>query len=119
MGELPATSVGGGYPVHELRQVSIGMRGNHQMPVVRHKAVREKCDLSLSKSFMKYFLKRQIVAIAGEDRRALGRAIHDMKEQARCRMAPPARHDTAHRKTPAAKAFASSINDSRPHLTGK
>ena len=64
------------------------------MPMVRHHAVREKCDVSSLCSGAQDLLECGVVRVGSEKSGAFCRSIDDMKDEARRENASTSRHDS-------------------------
>jgi hypothetical protein len=71
-----------GHPTHELAQVAILSRPQHDMPVIRHQAIGQYPHRYVGERVSQYALERAVVLIVVEDLRAGVASIQDVKEYA-------------------------------------
>ena len=76
---VPPTRVRARQPVEKLRQVTISVAKNCEMPMIGHEAVRENADGNARLGLANQILERCVVPVRVEQPGALCAAVHSMK----------------------------------------
>jgi len=89
---LPSSRMSGFQPVHESGQRTVGVWGQHKMPMVRHDAVRKYCHPDPRDGLLKKVLECLVVGSMIKKNGAFGCSIEDMEDEARLAFPFPSRH---------------------------
>lgn len=80
MCQVPAFRMRASQPMHEIREISC-RRANHQVPVIRHHAVREQGDRHSIEGLKKDTFERFVVTRVEEQLMSANRSIVDMQNE--------------------------------------
>ena len=99
MGILPSAGVRHRQPMHEPRHSAVGFRSEQKMPVVRHDAVRKKCNVAAPKGIREQGDERGVVSNVMKKHRAFSCSIDYVEYQTRRALSPSSRHDDGARQS--------------------
>ena len=76
---VPPLRVSQRQPSHEFGQIAVASRPQHQVPMIRHQAIRQNSYLHAVQSFFQHTLESRVVFQLLKNRRASIRAIENVK----------------------------------------
>ena len=92
MDVLPAACMRRGQPVHETRELAVYLRGDDEMPMIGHHAVRKKRNVEALDGLLEQVFKREVIPSVMEKKRAFCGSIQYVKRHPGCAFPTSSRH---------------------------